>query len=108
MLFSHLSGETTNVPLILTSQGNVIELVKSYKYLGFILECDLSFKSHIANLASKLKVKLGFYYRNKSCFSLRARKLLVSSSFLPLLDYGDVLYMGSSAKCLQSLCITVR
>ena len=29
--------------------------------------------------------------------------MLVSATFLPLLDYGDVLYMSASGKCLQSL-----
>lgn len=51
-------------------------------------------------------LKLVFYFRNKLCFSLRARKLLVSSTFLPLSDYSDLLFMGVSNKCLQAL-ITV-
>ncbi len=39
-------------------------------------------------LRLKLKKQLGFYFRNKSCFSFNARKKLVSGTFLPILDYS--------------------
>ena len=32
-----------------------------------------------------------------------ARKLLISATFLPVLDYGDVVYMSASATCLLPL-----
>ena len=40
---------------------------------------------------------------HKSCFSLRARKSVMSATFLPILGYGDVVYMSASTSCLQSL-----
>lgn len=103
MVFSRSGESPGNIPSILTSRGFPIELVSNYKYLGFLIDHELSFKAHIVSLVTKLRIKIGFYYRNKSCFSLQARKYLVSATFLPLLDYGDVLYMTASAKCLQSL-----
>lgn len=39
--------------------------------------------------------KPGFYYRTGSCFSLKARRKLASATFLPLLDYRDVLHMNT-------------
>lgn len=63
---------------------------------------NLSFKEHIQYVAKKLKVVLGFYYRNKSCF-IMLKKRLVESTFLPVLVYGDVLYMCISAQLLQKL-----
>ena len=102
MLFSNAKSPATP-PELVTSQGGVIELVQTYKYLGFILDSQLSFKAHIASMVSKLRIKLGFYYRNKSCFSSAARRYLVSATFLPLLDYGDCLYMNASVQCLRSL-----
>lgn len=100
MVFSNTSELPANVPTVVTQQGKPVELVSHYKYLGFLLDHELSFKTHIAGLVSKLRVKLGFFYRNKSCFSLKARKLLVSATFL---DYGDVLHLSAPMKCLQSL-----
>ena len=58
-----------------------VTVVTSYNYLCFIIDEELSFKLHVKNLISKLRVKLGFYYRHKSCFSLRAWRLLISATF---------------------------
>lgn len=91
-----------NIPSVQTVQGDALELVASYKYLGLVIDGELSFKAHMKNLASKLRLKLGFYYRNKAWFSLRARKFLISATFLPVLNYGDAVYMGASTSCLQS------
>lgn len=74
------------------------QFVVTCKCLGFTLDKELSFKTYIANLVQKLRVMLGFYP-----FSLKVRIKLVSAIFLLLLDYGDVLYMNVSAKCLLSL-----
>lgn len=58
----------------------------NYKYLGFILDQELLIKARIKTLVPTLLVKLGFFYKNR-------RRL----------DYGDVLYLSASSKCLQSL-----
>ena len=39
---------------------------------------------------SKLKLKLGFFFRIRSCFSLQVRSHLIMTTFLPLPDYGDL------------------
>ena len=77
--------------------------VTSYKYLGILIDDGLTFKLHIQQLTKKLKLKLGVYFRNKACFSFEARRRLVSATFMPLLDYGDILYMNASAQCLRSI-----
>lgn len=91
------------IPPLLTLQGSSIDLVSSYKYLGFVLEEDLSFKLHVKQLVSKLKLKLGFYYRNSACFSQSARRKLVEATYLPVLDYGDIFYRNTTKALLQSL-----
>ena len=78
-------------------------MVACYKYLGIWLDDCLTFKRHVNNQLKKLRVRLGFFYRNKSCFSLEARKRLVSVTFLPVLDYGDLIYMNAPANCLVKL-----
>ena len=67
------------------------------------MDDQLSFKPHIHNLVKKLKLKLGFYIRNKSCFSLSSRRKLVDATFLPIMDYGDLLYMNAPSQSLQML-----
>ena len=88
---------------ISTLEGKCIEKVSAYKYLGIWIDEKLTFKVHIENLVRKLRVKLGFYFRNRSCFSLQARKRLINATFLPVLDYGDVIYMHAASSILQTL-----
>ena len=103
MLFTKAKSKPSDLPPITTLQGSVIESVSQYKYLGIIIDDALSLKPHIQQLLKKLKIKLGFYFRNKSCFTFEAKKRLVAATFLSVLDYGDVLYTNASSKCLQSL-----
>ncbi len=66
MLFSNLKSKS-NLPSILTSQGTKIECVSKYRYLCILIDESLSFTFHIQQLAKRLKLKLGFYFRIKSC-----------------------------------------
>lgn len=63
----------------------------------------LSWQPSLLNLVKKLKLKLGIHYWNKACFSTEARKTLVASTFLPMLDYGDLLYMNASVQWFHML-----
>ena len=76
MLFSKAKKTPEPVLDILTTQGIKLEVVACYKYLGIWLDDCLSFELQVNNLLRKLRVKLGFFFRNKSCFSLEARKRL--------------------------------
>lgn len=103
MFFSKSNIQCSTMPQITTIQNKVIEVVSSYKYLGFHLDEQLSFKLHIEQLAKRLKLKLGFYFRNKACFSFQAKKQLVAATFLPILDYGDILYMNAPKSHIRAL-----
>ena len=53
-----------NPPLLaLTIDGKLIENVKSFKYLGVILTCDLKWNDHINAVCAKARKLLGFLYR---------------------------------------------
>ncbi len=94
MLFSGSKKIDKNVSSLRTLQGTVIESVKEYKYLSIIVDDALSFSSHITQLKNKLKIK--FYFRNKFSFSF-------TTTFLPVLDYGDVVYQFAPSYLLSSL-----
>lgn len=56
MLFSPNRKELPSyLHKLLTAQGVVTEMVSTSKYLGDIIDQNLSFKSHIENLIPKLK-----------------------------------------------------
>lgn len=61
------------------------------------------FVPHIHKLVKRLKLKLAFYFRIKSCLSFKAKKQIVAAAFMSVLHYGDVLYVHASSKWLQSL-----
>lgn len=86
-----------------TLDGTLLERVSSYKYLGIWLDQKLTFEVHINNLLKKLRPKVGFYFRLKKCFSFLARKRLVQSTFLSVLDYGDTIYMHAPLCLLKKL-----
>ena len=103
VLFSNGKRLPADLPKIFTAERTEIKKTASYKYLGIIVEENLTFKLHIDRLVSKLKLKLCFFFRNKSCFSLQVRNHLISTTFLPLLDYGDLLYMNTPDQYLRKL-----
>ena len=78
MLFSNGKQLPSHLPRLSTVYGVEIEMVTSYKYLGVLTDENLSFKLHIDKRVSKLKFKLRFFFRNKSCFSLQVRKHLIT------------------------------
>ncbi len=68
-------------------------MVTAYKYLG-IMDQNLSFEPHIEGLVCIVKLKFIFFCRNKSCFSLPAKKpTWFMQFFLPLPDCVDLLFM---------------
>lgn len=103
MLFTSSKVRPLTIPKVVTLEGGEIEIVDSYKYLGILIDDSLTFKPHVQNLVKKLRLKLGFYFRNKLCFSFNVKKQLVAATFLSVLDYGDLLYMHSSTQCLLKL-----
>ena len=87
MLFSRARNFDIKKLNILTVDGSLIERVTEYKYLGLWLDEKLSFKFHIDCLASKLRQKVGFLFRNRSSFPMICRKRVVEAVFLSVLDW---------------------
>ena len=54
-------------------------------------------------MSKRLRTRLGFLYRNKFNFSRENRKLLVQSTFISVLDYGDIIYMHAGDLVLKQL-----
>lgn len=86
MVFMNSKMKPQTLPRIVTMEDKQIEIVTTYKYLGFLTDECLTIKLHIKGLVKKLMLKSGFYFCNKSCFSFVARKRLVSATFVPVID----------------------
>ena len=103
MLFSRAKANDHDLFRIATATGVCIEKVSEYKYLGIWLDDKLSFKFHVDNLATKLRQKIGFLYRNSASFPMPCRKRIVQAVFMSVLDYGDVVYRHASSTTLKPL-----
>ena len=103
MVFSRTRNSDHTSLRISAKNGTDIEMVTEYKYLGIWLDNKLSFRTHIDNLASTLRQKVGFLYRNRSSFPLICRKRVIEAVFLSVLDYGDVIYKAAAPSTLKSL-----
>ena len=96
-----------NAPLptgvITTSEGLELEVVTSYKYLGVWLDGTLSFPLYISKLQAKVKSSLGGLYCNRSSFTPAAKLTLIQKTMLPMLDFGDVIYISAGKVALERL-----
>lgn len=97
MLFGtkqNLAIKTSNQSLSISClDGTHLHRVDHIKYLGLWLDSELSFKCHIDNITRKINFSAGVLYRNRKCFTFSIRKKLVLQLILPIMDYGDIVYM---------------
>lgn len=80
MIFSSSKALPRNLSDITSSQyqGANIECVASSKYLSILFDSHLSFKLHIDELISKLKLNISFYYysfRNRTFIFFHCKEI---------------------------------
>ena len=64
----------------------------SVKFLGVVVDEQLSFKYHIENVARKLTVGIGFLYRGREVLGLKELMLLYNTLLLPHLNYCSLVW----------------
>ena len=80
-----------------------VEFVKSFKYLGIMLDDNLTFSEHVTYLKKKTICKLKMLSKLRSLVGRDQCLQLYKSLLLPILDYGDVVYDSLSAKDCREL-----
>ena len=81
-------------------EGKEVSQVKSFKYLGVLLD------DHINYVRSKVSSRLGLLSRLRGCLSTEAANKIYLSTVLPILSYCDTCFypLGSTnRKCLERL-----
>ncbi len=102
MLFSNSKNINHGSLKIYSENNTTIERVQRYKYLGIWVE-KITFKNPHWHFVIKAKTKIGFLFKNKTCFPLFTRKRIVEAVFLSLLDYGAVIYGRAASSALKPL-----
>ena len=68
--------------------GQPLEKVQSYKYLGVLLSSNLSWGNHVSNICSRAKKRMGMLYRCFYCDAdSKTLRMLHTTSVRPLLEY---------------------
>ena len=81
---------TTLEEFTLTIKEKELDRVNSYKYLGVIINENLSWTDHVDYIKTKVSQRLGVLQRIKHLLQRDTRKLFVKSMVLQILDYADV------------------
>ena len=72
--------------------GNTIENVEHFSYLGVTLPTTMTWNEHMTNPSSKVNKHLGLLKRIRHLLPHNARLLLYNCLVLPLFDYGDLVW----------------
>ena len=86
-----------------TVNGDRIQMVPSYKYLGVILDSTLSYNMHISSLIRTVLHKVTLLSKVKRYLNDCTALLIYKSMILPYLDYADVIFDRAYSKDLGKL-----
>ena len=91
MLFGS-TKKLKNTPLPnLNLNGNDLEYVTHYKYIGMILDSTLTFKTQIQNTIKIVAHKISLLQKIRNNINENAAIQLYNSMIIPYLDYGDII-----------------
>ena len=77
--------------------------VDELKYLGLLLDSQLTVRRHIHSVVNKINYNLRILYRSINCFTQQIRLGIVTQLIFPILDYVDVVYQNTSESNLKAL-----
>ena len=75
------------------------------KFLGVIVDEQLTFKSHIEYVAKKISLSIGFMYRGKDLMDIKQLKLLYNTIVLPHYSYCSLVWGINFVTHLKRLCL---
>ena len=103
MVFGRKNLTKKNQNVVLNLEGKNIFQTKLYKYLGVMLDENLNFNCHINLVLKNANHKLYLLRRVRKYLTNETAILLYKSYILPILEYGNTLYMSANSKHLDRL-----
>ena len=83
--------------------GRELQQVDRYKYLGVILDKNMTFKLHIESILKILKYKIYVLAKLRPHLTVYASLSIYKTTILPYIDYGDIFYQAANKKMLHNL-----
>ena len=99
MIFSRLSSSAGNDHMLV--RGNVIKRIATTKYLGFLIDENLSWKNHSSLIAEKLSRGFGVMRRIKNLVPKKILKMIYFSIFCPYISYGCSTWANNFVTCFK-------
>ena len=94
-----------NQNVVLNLDGEPVTQAKTFKYLGITLDENLTYNCHINSIIKYANHKLYLLRRCRKYLNTETAILLYKSHILPIIEYGDTLYMSANSKHLERLQI---
>ncbi len=91
-LYESLSIKMNNLP---------IKRVKSFNFLGIIINETLTWTDHIAHLSPKITTVVGLLHRLKNQLPIQILKTIYSSLILSRLHYGNIIWRKAPGRLIQ-------
>ena len=89
--------------ITLSIDGQKLQQVQNFKYLGLVLDEALTFESHISYICKKANQKNGVLRKIRKYLTQKLSLMLYKSLVLPHFDYVDVVYMTATKEQLGRL-----
>lgn len=84
------------------------ERVKSFKYLGVIVNENMTWSEHIENIRSKVTQRLGILKRIKHLLPMDIRIIYVNTMVLPIMEYACLVWGDKNNKVLMDSLQTLQ
>ena len=102
MIFSY--RKFAEIPNLAFGQGEIFR-TSSIRFLGVIIDENMTYKNHILSLKNSLSRKIGLLYRLNKFLPVDVLKLIYHSIIYPHLNYGIVLWYSAPANLLHKLFV---
>ena len=83
--------------------GEKLEAVSEFKYLGVLIDSNLSFKAHIKKVCNRVKFNLANFKYIRSCMSLEAAMMYMHSMIFSHITYCLTTWSQASNTALKPL-----
>ena len=83
-----LSAGQYNLYQPLTTEGNIIQYVNTFNYLGVLLDDQLSFTPYYNMIKRKLENKIFVMSKIRKCVDIRTALLIYKQAVLPIVEYA--------------------
>ena len=95
--------KSRNIDMLLSLNNVALEKVCSYTYLGFILDDQVNFNKHMSELVNIVSHMLNLLSRIRRYLTKEACTTNFKTMVLSLIEYGDIIYAGTTNVNLDKL-----